>query len=182
MKAKPAKAGDAKPFFCRMVINHPINVYYRETDKSRGRKKGKYMLRNFKVMLTVLVVLVLAGGAYAFAAQNYVPAQTAGDGAAAVTGVNIDNIVYSLDRFGGPFDEGFVDQVSFTVSPQNDGPQPSGVEIQLNSHMGEWFSCEQQGTSTTWACNTMGFYRMADVNQLRVAAHTNASFNTFPMN
>ncbi len=30
------------------------------------------MLRNFKVILVVLVVLVLAGGAYAFAAANTV--------------------------------------------------------------------------------------------------------------
>ena len=131
-------------------------------------------------MLTVLVVLILAGGAYAFAAQNYVPPQTAGDGAAPVTGVSIDNIVYSMNQFGGPFDDGFVDQVSFTVTPQNGGDQPAGVEIQLNNFMGQWFSCDHQGTSATWTCDTMGFFRMADVNQLRVAAHTNASFNTYP--
>ncbi len=138
------------------------------------------MLRNFKVMLAVLVVLVLAGGAYAFAAYNYVPDQTAGDGAGRITGVDISNIVYTINHFGEPFDEGFLDQVSFTVTPQNGGDQPAGVEIQLQSMFGEWYTCGQQGTSTTWTCDPwMGRpIRMAEVDQLRVAAHTNASFNT----
>ena len=140
------------------------------------------MFRNFKVILAVLVVLVLAGGAYAFAAHNYVPDQTAGDGAGNITGVDISNIVYTLDQFGGPGDEGWIQQVSFTVTPQSNGAQPDGVEIQLNRFMGEWLPCEKQTSSTTWTCDTMGgpFSRMADVNQLRVAAHSGASFSTSP--
>ena len=142
------------------------------------------MLRNFKIMLTVLFVLVLAGGAYAFAAHNYVPNQTAGDGAGNITGVDISNIVYTMDQFGGPGDEGWIEQVSFTVSPQNGGDQPAGVEIQLNRFMGEWLPCEKLTNSTTWTCDTTGgpFSRMADVDQLRVAAHSNASFSTSPQN
>ncbi len=120
------------------------------------------MLRNFKVMLAVLVVLVLAGGAYAFAAYNYVPDQTAGDGAGRITGVDISDIEYTMDPFGFPGDESWIEQVSFTVTPQNGGAQPDGVEIQLRSFMPEWFPCDKQTSSTTWTCELWGVTAMAE--------------------
>ena len=38
------------------------------------------MFRNFKVLLIALIVIVVAGSAYAFAAANTVPASAAGSG------------------------------------------------------------------------------------------------------
>ena len=55
------------------------------------------MFRNFKVLLIVLVVIVIAGSAYAFAAANTVPDSAAGYKANVVPGYTVTNIVYDLD-------------------------------------------------------------------------------------
>jgi hypothetical protein len=58
------------------------------------------MLRNFKVLLIVLVVIVIAGSAYAFAATNTVPDSAAGYKANVVHGYTVENIVYDLNPDG----------------------------------------------------------------------------------
>src|SRR5512133_3557038 len=59
-------------------------------------KKEKAMLRNFKVLFIALVVIVIAGSAYAFAAANTVPANNVGSGASTVSGYVISNIEYNF--------------------------------------------------------------------------------------
>ena len=55
-------------------------------------------LRNaLKVSLIVLVAFALATVTYAYAANNTVPASTAGDGAGAISGYTVNGIVYTLD-------------------------------------------------------------------------------------
>jgi hypothetical protein len=53
------------------------------------------MFRNFKVLLTVLVVVAVAGSAYAFAAGNTVPDSNAGYGDSTVSGYTITDVTYN---------------------------------------------------------------------------------------
>ncbi|RPI94990.1 MAG: hypothetical protein EHM40_04700 [Chloroflexi bacterium] len=55
------------------------------------------MYRNFKVLLIVLVVIVIAGSAYAFAAANTVPDSNTGYGDSIVSGYTVSDIVYNYD-------------------------------------------------------------------------------------
>ena len=58
-------------------------------------KKEKAMLRNFKVLLFALVIIALAGSAYAFAAGNTVPDSNTGFGESIVSGYTVSDIVYN---------------------------------------------------------------------------------------
>jgi hypothetical protein len=51
--------------------------------------RRKAMLRNFKVLLIGLVVIVIASSAYAVAAANTVLATKAGDGSGAISGYTV---------------------------------------------------------------------------------------------
>ena len=75
------------------------------------------MLRNFKVLLIVLVVLVLAGGAYAFAAANSVDKSAAGYTANVVSGYTVSAIVYDLNTDNPTL----VDNISFVIAPTTTG-------------------------------------------------------------
>jgi hypothetical protein len=55
------------------------------------------MFRNFKVLLLALVVIVIAGSAYAFAAQNTVPDSNTGFGESIVSGYTVSDIVYNYN-------------------------------------------------------------------------------------
>jgi hypothetical protein len=134
------------------------------------------MLRNFKVILVVLVVLVLAGGAYAFANSNTLPSSMiAGDSKVLVSGVGITGVKYTMDAT----DQVTLNQVSFLVS---DATPTTKIEIMLDASAPYWYPCTA-GTDSTdpWTCDTTGHtILMANVRQLRVAAHDNASFSTSP--
>jgi len=54
------------------------------------------MSRNFKVLLFVLAVIVIAGSAYAFAAANTIPDNNVGSGVSTVSGYVISNIEYNF--------------------------------------------------------------------------------------
>jgi hypothetical protein len=87
------------------------------------------MLRNFKALLFVLVILVIAGGAYAFAAANTVPDSAAGYKANIVSGYEVASIVYDLNAS----DPTQVDNIKFTVTPiDEDAPIVALVEVQTS--------------------------------------------------
>ena len=50
-----------------------------------------------RYLAVVLLVLIVAASAYAFAAANNVPASGAGDGEDAISGYNVTNVHYTLD-------------------------------------------------------------------------------------
>lgn len=70
------------------------------------------MARTFKIMLVALVILVLAGSAYAFAAANTIEASNAGYKASTVSGYAITNIVYGLNT-----DPTKLDTITFAIAP-----------------------------------------------------------------
>jgi hypothetical protein len=101
------------------------------------------MFRNFKVLLTVLVVIVIAGSAYAFAAANTgVTASKAGEGSAAITGYAVSDISYTLHTD----DKTLLDAVVFTLDAA-----ATNVKVQVVD-AGDWYTCTN--TLLVWTCDT----------------------------
>ena len=94
------------------------------------------MARTFKVMLVALVVLVLAGSAYAFAAANTVPDSAAGYKANEVSGYTVTEVVYDLNAS----DPTLVDKITFKVGPTTGTVEAALVEIRTVS-AGSWKVC-----------------------------------------
>jgi hypothetical protein len=125
------------------------------------------MLRNLKVILFALGIIVIAGSAYAFAAANTVPATNAGYAASVVSGYTVSNIVYDLDDT----DPTLVDAITFDVSPTSGTNKALVVKIQT-ADSGSWTTCSlSDGTlPTVHATCTYGALALADVTALNVVA------------
>jgi hypothetical protein len=84
------------------------------------------MLRNIKVLVIALLVIVLAGGTYAFAAENTVADPgNAGYKANAISGYTITNVVYDLHA-DAPTQ---LDKITFNVAPISGSSAPVTVLI-----------------------------------------------------
>jgi len=94
------------------------------------------MLRNFKVLLLVLAVLVIAGSVYAFAAQNTVADSAAGYKASVVPGYTVTSIVYDLDADNPTT----IDAIKFDVAPTSGTVVASIVKVQTVTD-GPWTDC-----------------------------------------
>ena len=94
------------------------------------------MFRNFKVLLIVFVAVILAGSAYAFAAQNTVADSAAGYKANVVPGYTVTNIVYDLDAT----DPTLVDAITFDISPSSGTVVAAIVKLQTATG-GSWTDC-----------------------------------------
>jgi hypothetical protein len=102
-------------------------------------------------LAVLLLILILAASAYAFAADNSVEASKAGDGSEAISGYGITNINYELVSVDA--DPTDIDEVKFTIDT---APGANGeVFIQLNSVAGTWFPCDVSG-GTAIVCDTSG--------------------------
>jgi hypothetical protein len=96
---------------------------------------------------TGLVLLVLAGGAYAFTAANTVPNNKAGAGSGTVSGYTVSAIHYQQNAT----DPNIIDQVTFTL----DSAPVAGsvIKLQLDATPGTtWYTCTFTGTDVT--CDT----------------------------
>jgi hypothetical protein len=102
------------------------------------QKRRKAMVRNFKVLLVVLVVIVIAGGAYAFAAANTVDASNAGYKANTVTGYTITNIVYDLHSD----DPTKLDKITFNVAPSG-GNEAAPVTVLISTTASQNFTASE---------------------------------------
>ncbi|MFM8319799.1 MAG: hypothetical protein ACKOC5_02705 [Chloroflexota bacterium] len=94
------------------------------------------MFRNMKVLFIALLALVIAGGAYAFAAANVVPDSAGGYKANTVSGYTITNIIYDLDNA----DPTTLDAITFDVSPTSGSVKAATVKVQL-ANAGTWTDC-----------------------------------------
>ncbi|MDR3576080.1 MAG: hypothetical protein P4L50_19615 [Anaerolineaceae bacterium] len=95
------------------------------------------MLRKFKILLIALVILVIAGGAYGFAAANNVDASAAGYSATVVSGYDITNIKYNLNSDTPTL----VDTITFTATPHDmSAPVVALVKVQTATD-GTWKDC-----------------------------------------
>jgi hypothetical protein len=125
------------------------------------------MARTFKVMLVALVVLVLAGSAYAFAAANTIADSAAGYKDAAVSGYAVTGVVYDLDAT----DPTTVDAIKFSISPTTGDVVAAIVKIQTVD-AGTWKDCTlAAGTAPAMAVTcTYGALELADITALNVVA------------
>lgn len=103
------------------------------------------MFRSSKMFLVVLVVLVFATAAFAFAAGNNMPASTyAGEGSSVTSGYTVSTPVYNLNATT----PSNIDSVTFTLNAA-----ASTVKVRLVT-TGSYFNCTNVGLS--WTCNTAG--------------------------
>ena len=72
-----------------------------------------FRLRSSKVFVIVLIIMILATSAYAFAASNTVPTSNAGEGQAAIGGYTVTNVAYTYST-ANPSMLTFVD---FDIAP-----------------------------------------------------------------
>lgn len=120
------------------------------------------MLRNFKVLSIVLVVIVIASSAYAFAAANTVPDTKAGDGAGAISGYTVSAVVYNLNAS----DPSSLDSVDFTLDAA-----ATNVQIKLVAAGSTWYDCVVV-TGNNWTCTTTGA-TVSSMDELTVVATSN---------
>jgi len=111
----------------------------------------------------LLLVLVLAASAYAFAAANVVPESGAGDGANTVSGYTVTNVTYTLNSTN----PANLDAVKFNIAPTAGAAAPITVKAQLVTS-GAWFDCALV-SGAQWSCTVSGVTAAA-ANNLRVVA------------
>ncbi|RPI94647.1 MAG: hypothetical protein EHM40_05835 [Chloroflexi bacterium] len=117
------------------------------------------MFRSSKFFV-VLLVLVLATSAFAFAATNTVPGTYAGEGEEVISGYEVLTVDYNLNA-GNPSN---IDSVDLTLDAA-----ASDVKIGLVNG-GTIYDCTGAGTS--WNCDTTAVVQatVSAANQLRVIA------------
>lgn len=129
------------------------------------------MFRNFKALLIVFVVLVIAAGAYAFAAQNTVADSAAGYKASVVPGYTVTNIVYDLDAT----DPTVVDAITFDIAPTSGTVVAAIVKVQTAA-AGSWTDCSLvAGTPPSMGVTcTYGALDLEDITALNIVASSSA--------
>jgi hypothetical protein len=129
------------------------------------------MFRNFKVLLFALAIVIIAGGAYAFAATNTVEDSAAGYKANVVPGYTVTDIVYDLDDT----DPTLVDAITFAIAPSSGTVVAAIVKVQT-ADAGTWTDCTlAAGTppSMNVTC-TYGALELEDVTALNIVASSSA--------
>ena len=99
--------------------------------------------KSSRVLLVTLLLFVLAGATYAFAAANTVDDTYAGDGQGVVRGYNITNIHYVVDGED-------IDSVTFSVVDVNGGTTATYVTASMNGGT-SWATCNLGGNG--WLCD-----------------------------
>lgn len=115
------------------------------------------MFRSSKMFIVVLVVLVFATAAFAFAASNTVPASYAGEGASVTSGYTVSNVVYNLNATT----PSNIDSVTFSLNAA-----ATNVKVRLVT-TGSYFNCTNAGFN--WSCTTTGA-TVAAADEFRVVA------------
>src|ERR1051326_838058 len=127
------------------------------------------MLRNFKVVLIALAILVIAGSAYAFAASNSIEASRVGSGTSTVSGYAVTGITYNFVS-GDPTK---VDGIEFDLDAA-----ANTVKIQLDATAlsgdtdWDWATCSNT-SGNHWSCtptNPATYWDTTSIKDLNVAA------------
>ena len=129
------------------------------------------MFRNFKFLLIVFVVIIFAGSAYAFAAQNTVADSAAGYKANVVPGYTVTNIAYDLDAT----DPTLVDAITFDIAPSSGTVIAAIVKLQTATG-GAWTDCTlAAGTAPSMNVTcTYGSLDLVDLTALNIVASSSA--------
>ena len=103
------------------------------------------MFRSSKFFVVLLIVLVFATAAFAFAASNTVPASFAGEGASVTSGYTVSNVAYNLNATT----PSNIDSVSFTLNAA-----AGNVKVRLIT-TGSYVNCTNP-SGFNWSCTTAG--------------------------
>ena len=116
------------------------------------------MFRSSKLFAVVLVVLVFATAAFAFAAANTMPLSTyAGEGSSVTSGYTVSTPVYNLNATT----PSNIDSVTFSLNAA-----ATNVKVRLVT-AGSYFNCTNVGLN--WTCNTAGV-TVGAADEFRVVA------------
>lgn len=119
-----------------------------------------FNLRSSKMFVSVLMVLVFATAAFAFAATNTVPASYAGEGASTTSGYTVSNVVYNLNATT----PSNIDSVAFTL---NAAAGTAKIRVVTT---GSYYSCTNP-SGFNWTCNTTSPQTtVSAADELRVVA------------
>jgi hypothetical protein len=116
--------------------------------------------KSSRVLIVTLLLFVLAGSTYAFAAQNTVPSSIAGDGQGDISGYDITDIHYELN-------DADIETVTFDAS-NTEGLTATDVKISLVTD-GDFFTCDYSG-GDSWSCDVSGSVSVLEADLLRVVA------------
>jgi hypothetical protein len=111
--------------------------------------------RSSRVLLVTLLLFVLAGATYAFAASNTVPVSYAGDGQNTILGYEVTDVTYTLGS--NPL---LIEGVSFTLDHA-----ATNVQISLNG--ADFVTCSNP-TGNNWTCSAN--VTVLSASSLRVVA------------
>ena len=112
----------------------------------------------------LLLVLIVAASAYAFAAANIVPESGAGDSQDTISGYTITNVTYTLNTTN----PANIDAVTFTITPTAGAQAPVTVRAQLVKSGGTWFTCTL--ANGKWSCPVTGVTALLADNLRGIAA------------
>lgn len=102
-----------------------------------------FKFRSSKMFVAVLMVLVFATTAFAFAASNTMPAATrAGEGTTTTSGYTVSNVAYNLNATTASN----IDSVTFDLNAT-----AGTVKISLDG--ATYYACSNTG-GFSWSCNT----------------------------
>jgi hypothetical protein len=119
-----------------------------------------FKFRSSKMFFIVLIVLVFATSAFAFAATNTVPATYAGEGASTTSGYTVSAIDYNLNATTASN----IDSVTFTLNAA-----ASTVKVRLVT-TGSYYSCTNT-SGNIWSCATTApQVTVTAADELRVVA------------
>jgi archaellin len=117
-----------------------------------------FKFRSSKMFVAVLMVLIFATAAFAFAASNTVPASYAGEGASVTSGYTVSNVAYNLNA-ATPSN---IDSVAFTLNAA-----AGTVKVRLVT-TGSYYNCTNP-SGFNWSCTTAGA-TVAAADEFRVVA------------
>jgi hypothetical protein len=99
------------------------------------------MIKSFKFLFMMMLIFVLLGSSFAFAASNVVDPSNVGYGNddTGVTGYTINGIVYKIDTAANPN----LTEVDLVATPQDTNIQPAmTVRIRLTAGT-TWYNCTE---------------------------------------
>ena len=109
------------------------------------------MFRSSKFLI-VLLVLIFATAAFAFAATNTMPTVTsAGEGSQTISGYTVANVDYVLDTAVNPSE---INSVGFTLRDASNNPAPVTLNVQIQLQAGGAFYTCTNGGGALWNCAT----------------------------
>ncbi len=107
---------------------------------------------HIRIFGLIALVMLVAGGAYAFTASNTVPATVAGQGAGVVSGYTVSGIHYALSATT----PGNIDSLTFTISPVVPSTSSGKVVVQAALSTGgpNTYTCNTDSSGATVTCTT----------------------------